>query len=84
MSILPATPPHIRPAKRARRRSNWGLRFGALLLSALAFLGFWQAAERVSAAPATGTGGQYAPPSGSQGGLLPASGLGPHGSTRVS
>jgi hypothetical protein len=53
-------------------------------LSALAFLGFWQAAAHASAAPTT-SGSQYAPPASGQGGLIGPGGLsGAHGSTRLS
>ncbi len=77
-----APPPTVpQPAPRARR-SNWGLRLVALLLSALAFLGFWQGAQRASASQPGGS--DYAPPSSGQGGLLPPGGLGPHGSTHLS
>lgn len=74
----PAAP---QPAPRAKR-SNWGLRLVALLLSGLAFLGFWQGTQHTSASQPGGS--DYAPPSGGQGGLLGPGGLAPHGSTRLS
>lgn len=76
-----ARPPAALPPASRVNRSNWGLRLVAMLLSALAFLGFWQGAQHN--APAA-SGNDYAPPSGSQGGLLPAGGLSPHGSTHLS
>ena len=77
-------PAHVRPASPAKPalRSNWGLRLVALLLSALAFLGFWQGAQHASSS--SPAGGDYAPPSNTQGGLLAPGGLGTHGSTRLS
>jgi hypothetical protein len=77
-------PANLRPAAPASpaRRSNWGLRLVALLLSALAFLGFWQGARHASSS--SQSSGDYAPPSGTQGVLLPPGGLGTHGSTRLS
>lgn len=72
------------PAPRAKR-SNWALRLLAIVLSALAFLGFWQAAARTPAVAPPPNGGGYAPPTNGQGGLIPPGALGnPHGSTRVS
>ncbi len=65
------------------KRSNWGLRLVAALLSALAFLGFWQGAQHTPAAQTSG-GATYGPPANGHGGLLPAGGLGPHGATRLS
>lgn len=73
-------PPTIPVSAPRARHSNWGLRLVAALLSALAFLGFWQGAQHSSSA--TPTSSQYAPPS--SGGLLPPGGLVPHGSTHVS
>jgi hypothetical protein len=69
------------------RRSNWALRIVAAILSALAFIGFWQAASgapRVTPAP-TPTPGEYGPPAtGSSGVQLPGSFGSPHGGTHVS
>lgn len=76
----PLPPAEPSPGPRPRR-SNWGLRLVAVLLSALAFLGFWQGAQRTSTATSTSSS-QYAPPT--SGGLLPPGGLVPHGSTHVS
>jgi len=69
------------------RRSNWSLRIVAAILSALAFVGFWQAASGVprtaSAQPPTPTPGEFSPPT--PGGVqLPGSFGSPHGGTRVS
>jgi len=78
-----SVPPTAAPLPPPRaKRSNWGLRLVALLVSALAFLGFWQGAQHASARQPGGS--DYAPPPGGQGGLLGPGGLDPHGSTRLS
>jgi hypothetical protein len=78
-----SAPPTAAPLPPPRaKRSNWGLRLVALLLSGLAFLGFWQGAQHASA---TQPGSKdFALPSSGQGGLLGPGGLDPHGSTRLS
>ena len=85
MYTLPPTDadasPASSPAPRSRR-SNWGLRLLAVLLSALTFVGFWLGAQHNSPATSTPGSSQYAPPT--SGGLLPPGGLVPHGSTHVS
>jgi hypothetical protein len=69
------------------RRANWPLRIVAAILSALAFVGFWQAASGAPrATPAQQpppTPGDYSPPV-SGGVQLPGSFGAPHGGTRVS
>jgi hypothetical protein len=69
------------------RRSNWSLRIVAAILSALAFVGFWQAASgahrTTPAPPPTPTPGEFSPPT--PGGVqLPGSFGSPHGGTHVS
>jgi hypothetical protein len=69
------------------RRSNWSLRIVAAILSALAFVGFWQAASGAPRAnpaqPQTPTPGDFSPPT--PGGVqLPGSFGSPHGGTHVS
>jgi hypothetical protein len=75
------------PMRPRIRRSNWSLRVVAAILSALAFVGFWQAAAgapRTTPAP-TPTPGDYSLPTpGSGGVLLPGSFGPPHGGTRMS
>jgi hypothetical protein len=74
-------------ARSRTRRSNWSLRIIAAILSALAFIGFWQAAAgapRDARAP-TPTPGDFSPPTpGSGGVLLPGSFGAPHGGTHLS
>jgi hypothetical protein len=80
--LVDAPPPAAPLPPQRGRRSNWGLRLVALLLSVLAFLGFWQGTQQASA---TQPGGKdYAPPASGQGGLLGPGGLNPHGNTRLS
>jgi hypothetical protein len=68
------------------RRSNWSLRIVAAILSALAFVGFWQAASgapRATLTAPTPTPGDFSLPT--PGGVqLPGSFGSPHGGTRVS
>jgi hypothetical protein len=69
------------------RRSNWSLRIIAAILSALAFIGFWQAASgaprSTTAQPSTPTPGDFSLPT--PGGVqLPGSFGSPHGGTHVS
>lgn len=74
-------------ARSRGRRSNWSLRIVAAILSALAFVGFWQAASGAPRpAPAsTPTPGEFLPPTpGASGVQLPGSFGSPHGGTRVS
>ncbi|MBF6591787.1 MAG: hypothetical protein IVW57_14865 [Ktedonobacterales bacterium] len=71
------------PAARSRAaRSNWALRLVAGVLSALAFLGFWQLAAHTPRSSGNG----YAPPAGTSGGLVQPGSFGgpPNGSTRIS
>jgi hypothetical protein len=68
------------------RRSNWSLRIVAAILSALAFVGFWQAASgapRATPTAPTRTPGDFTLPT-SGGVQLPGSFGAPHGGTRVS
>jgi hypothetical protein len=69
------------------QRSNWSLRIVAAILSALAFVGFWQAASGAPRTtprePPTPTPGEFSPPT--PGGVqLPGSFGSPHGGTHVS
>jgi len=68
------------------RRSNWSLRIVAAILSALAFVGFWQAASgapRATPAQHAPTPGDFSLPT--PGGVqLPGAFGAPHGGTRVS
>jgi len=69
------------------RRSNWSLRIVVAILSALAFIGFWQAAS--GSPPATSTQAPTPTPSDfsspTPGGVqLPGSFGSPHGGTHVS
>jgi hypothetical protein len=68
------------------RRSNWSLRIVAAILSALAFVGFWQAASgapRATPTAPTPTPSDHSLPT--PGGVqLPGSFGPPHGGTRVS
>jgi hypothetical protein len=67
------------------RRSNWSLRILAAILSALAFVGFWQAAARAprAASTPTPTPADFSLPT--PGGVqLPGSFGAPHGGTHVS
>jgi hypothetical protein len=69
------------------RRSNWSLRIVAAILSALAFVGFWQAASgaprATPAQPASPTPGDNSLPTPS-GVQLPGSFGSPHGGTHLS
>ncbi len=82
MDMLPPASALPMLGAKSARRSNWGPRLVALLLSALAFLGLWQGAQH--ATPTAQETGGYTPPSGASGVLLPPGGLGTHGSTRLS
>jgi hypothetical protein len=76
-----------RPEPSQMRRSNWSLRIVAAILSALAFVGFWQAASGAprNAPTPTPTPGEFAPPTPGSGGVLPPGSFGaPHGGTHVS
>jgi hypothetical protein len=69
------------------RRSNWSLRIVAAILSALAFIGFWQAASgaprSAPAQPSSPTPGDFSLPT--PGGVqLPGSFGSPHGGTHLS
>jgi hypothetical protein len=73
------------------RRSNWSLRVVAAILSALAFVGFWQAASGApratsTATPtATPTPGDFSLPTPDAGAVrLPGSFGSPHGGTHLS
>lgn len=80
--LRPYAPP---PRPLPPRRTRWPLRLAACGLSALAFLGFWQAAGHSSNAAPSSQGGGYAPPSGAGGLVLPGQfGGTPNGGTHVS
>jgi hypothetical protein len=77
----------MRSAHSRVRRSNWSLRIIAAILSALAFVGFWQAASGAprSASAPTPTPSDFSPPTPGTGGVqLPGSFGAPHGGTHVS